>query len=132
MKMKRMTVPILAGSLLLAAVPALAASPAGSSPYATSTSFIESAATAYLNDADFQYTGWSQKMADLELDILHKKVAVSAQAKADLDKAWDNLKASWAQLRSTNNKDWDSARASWESAAKGMQDAWQHLAPKQG
>ena len=71
-------------------------------------------------------------MADLELDILHKKVAVSAQAKADLDKAWDNLKASWAQLRSTNNKDWDSARASWESAAKGMQDAWQHLAPKQG
>ena len=130
--MKSMTVTILAGSLLLAALPALAASPAAPSPYATRESFIESAATAYLNDADWQYNDWSQKMADLDIGILEKKVAMSVEARANLDKAWDHLKLSWAQLRSANNRDWGNARASWETASKVMQDSWQHLAPQQG
>jgi len=131
-EMKPMTVTILAGSLLLAALPALAASPAAPSPYAIRASFTESAATEYLNNADWQYNDWSQKMADLDMGILEKKVTMSAQARAELDKAWDNLKARWTQLRSANNKDWDSARAAWESASKEMQESWQHLAPKQG
>ena len=130
--MKSMTVTILAGSLLLAALPALAASPAAPSPYAITAAVDESAATQFLSNADWQYTDWSQKMADLDMGILQKNVAMSAQAKADLDRAWDNLKASWAQLRSANNRDWDSARASWERASEKMQDSWQHLVPKQG
>lgn len=130
--MKPMTVPILAGSLLLAAVPAFAASPAASSPYATTAAVDESGATAFMNNADWQYTNWSQKMADLNMGILNKSVTMSAKAKAELDKVWDKLKLSWAQLRTANNKDWDSARSAWESAAKEMQDAWQRLAPQQG
>ncbi|MFI5020961.1 MAG: hypothetical protein ACHQRJ_04825, partial [Alphaproteobacteria bacterium] len=75
---------------------------------------------------------WSQKMADLDMGILEKKVTMSAQAKADLDKAWDKIKLRWAQLQSANNNDWDGARASWAKASEEMQDAWQHLVPHQG
>jgi hypothetical protein len=125
--MKPMTVAILAGSLLLGALPAFAASPAAPSPSATRESFIESAATAYLNNADWQYNDWSQKMADLTMGVMEKKVAMSVDARANVDKAWDNLKLRWAGLRTANNRDWDNARASWETASNEMQAAWQRL-----
>jgi hypothetical protein len=124
--------PILAGSPLPAALPAIAASPVAPSPNAITAAFFETAATEYLNDASSQYDDWSQKMADLDRGISAKKVTMSAQAKADLDKAWDNIKLRWARLQSANNNDWDSARASWESISKEMRDAWQHQVPQQG
>ena len=130
--MKPMTLSILIGSLLLAALPALAASPVISSPHDIMGAVGESAATEYMNNANWQYNDWSQKMADLDMGILEKKIAISTQAKADLDKAWNNIKLRWAQLQSANNKDWDGTRASWEIASKEMQDTWQHLVPHQG
>jgi hypothetical protein len=130
--MKPMTVTILAGSLLLAALPALAASPADSSPYVRTASVDESAATAYLNNADWQFTAWDTKMADLDMGIINKSVTMSAEAKTDVDKAWDNLKLRWTQLRTVNARDWDSARAAWETAVESMQKTWQHLVPQQG
>lgn len=130
--MKRMTVPILAGSLLLAALPALAASPATSSPHIIRTSVGGFAATQYLNDAELQCNDWYQKMANLDMGIIQKTVTLSAQAKAELDQAFDNLKQRWAQLQTANAQDWDSARASWEKAAEKMQDTWQKLSPQHG
>ena len=124
--------PILAGSLLAAALPAIAASPVTSSPNTVTAAFIETAATEYLNNASFQYDDWSQKMAHLDMGILEKKVTMSALAKADLDRAWDDIKLRWDRLQSANNSDWDRARASWETTSKEMRDVWQHQVPQQG
>lgn len=91
--------------------------------------------TKFMDEANWQYSDWSQKIADLDLGIIENKVTINAANAADkaaLDKAWDNLKANWVQLRSGHKEESESVRASWEAAAKEMRDAWQRFAPQQG
>ena len=123
---------ILAGALLLAAVPVLAASPASPAPYTVTAAFVESAATEYLNDAGSQYNDWSQKMANLDMGIVNKTITMNAKAKTDLDTVWDTLKVRWTELKTAKAEDWDSARTSWAKASEEMRDSWQHLVPQQG
>jgi hypothetical protein len=84
-----------------------------------------------MDEAIWEYDDWYQKMADLDLGILEKRVTMSAEAKAELDKVWYNMKISYTELLSANDKDKDvdSARAAWEAASKDMKDAWQRLVP---
>ena len=130
--MKAMIMPILAGSLLLAALPALAASSGAADAYAEAAADRGLAATRFLDDAQSQYDTWYQRMADLDLDILNRSVTMSVARKARLDRAWDDLKRRWSDLRTASGGDWSNASAAWQQAATRMQQAWQRLGPAQG
>ena len=52
---------------------------------------------------------------------------MSDQAKAELDKAWNEATLRWEQLKKASAEGWDNARSSWETASEKMKETWQRL-----
>ena len=129
--MKSMRLPILLASLLLAAASAL---PAGAQTVTvpksdqSKVSPLTPTRNEYMRRAQTQYNDWAQKVGDLQLRIMQKRVSMSAEAKANIDRAWNELKLDWSRLGGAKDADWVSARDAWETGAANMQSVWDKFA----
>jgi hypothetical protein len=133
--MKAQLTPILAGALLLAGTNAYATGRTLDAPRdaaivrATDTTTTDFGATRdeYMRKAKRQFQTWQERMGQWSDEAKEKGSELSAQARDNLDRAWDEVKTDWDKLQVAAPKSWDKARAAFEEASRRLQRSWQDL-----
>ncbi len=133
--MKARNMSILAGALLLAGTNAYAGSPAVDGRRGGHTILAADAQTAdlgatrdeYMRKAKREFQSWQDRMSQWSDEAKEKGGKLSAQARDNLDHAWDDVEADWRKLQGAAPEGWDKARASFEEASRRLQRSWQDL-----
>lgn len=129
--MNTRSLSILAGALLLAGTNAYAANQALEAPRAAPRAVAADTGDAshgdYMRKAKQQFQTWRERMSQWSDEAKEKGSTLSAQARDNLDKAWDDVKVDWDKLQGAAPEGWDKARASFEEASRRLQRSWQDL-----
>ena len=131
MSLRRISVAI--GLIVfIGALPAFAGQP--SSP--RSTGHVQLAATdpadkdSYLKRAQAEMQEWKQKLHKVGEKSEAKGHEVSAESKAELNKAWSRTESAGRKLKTASADTWQSAKNSYERASQHLRDTWHKVHPE--
>lgn len=81
----------------------------------------------YMQSAKKEFSIWQDRMSDWASEAKAKGSDMSDAARANLDKAWAEIKVDWRKLQDAAPGTWDEARSAFDSASQRMKDAWQRI-----